>query len=205
MMPEKNGYQVCAFLKKELRTSHIPIILLTAKVDQSSKLTGLSKGADAYLHKPFNEKELHIRIRMLLELRLRLQAYHLAKVGFEGIPSMEQIAPSSNEEQFLVTVRAYIESQISNPDFRMTQLYREVGMSKTQFHHKLRALVDLTPKQILLTIRMEKAKQLLCHVDLTINEIAHQIGFNDSSHFSQTFKKHFGETPTLFRKKFQVT
>lgn len=202
MMPEMDGNALCRQLKEEERTSHIPIILLTAKADRSSKLDGLECGADAYLAKPFEEEELHIRIRKLLELRRRLQAYYRASLTGEenGGKGLFHPGPEPPADPFLEKVRAIIEKHISDSSFSVEQLCREAGLSHSQLHRKLSALTGQSATFFIRHLRLQQAKQLLQNPELTVAAVAYDSGFGDPDYFSKVFRKEFGKTPTEFRE-----
>ncbi|MEZ5045237.1 MAG: two-component regulator propeller domain-containing protein [Saprospiraceae bacterium] len=195
MMPEKDGYEVCAALKKDIRTSHIPIILLTAKADQDAKLEGLKAGADAYLVKPFDKKELNIRLEKLLDLRRQLQA------RYSNLQSTAQAEAQSlsKEDMFLKDLREAVEENLSDESFGVVQLCRKVGMSRSQLHNKLKALTNQSASIYIRAIRLEKAKELLRNTDLNISEVAYEVGFRTALYFTQVFSEEVGVAPSVFR------
>ncbi|NRB53900.1 MAG: response regulator [Saprospiraceae bacterium] len=200
MMPEKDGFEVCEILKNNAHTSHIPIILLTAKADVESRLKGLQRGADAYLPKPFNRDELLIRMQKLLELRRQLQQYYLSLTADDQVSLNEKdSAEAEQEHQFVKQVRAVIEAHLADPKFVVPDLCREIGMSHSQLHRKLSALTGLSTKKLIRSIRMNYAKKLLKDPQLTITAVAYDAGFNDPDYFHRVFKQVFGMTPGAFR------
>lgn len=199
MMPEKDGFEVCRILKEDLRTSHIPIILLTARADESSKLHGLSQGADAYLVKPFSERELLIRIEQLLELRRRLQAHYQQSLRRPASKPAETGLPIG---PFLLEAQEQVEAHLSDTSFNVAALCRAMGMSQPQLHRKLTALAGLAPVRFIYFIRLNKARELLLQQpELTIAEVAYDAGFSSPSYFSRLFLREFGCTPTDYREK----
>lgn len=191
MMPEKNGYEVCQMLKNDVRTSHIPIVMLTAKADFDSKIEGLEKGADAYLSKPFEKEELLVRLRKLFELRKKLQDSFS-----NGLPSLDLSERTiALENQFLKDLSKEIESNLDNPSLTVPDLCQELGLSHTQLYRKLKAVSGKTPSQFIRSIRMGRAKQLLIHSNMNISQVAYEVGFNDPNYFSRMFKKEFGKSP----------
>lgn len=196
MMPIKDGFEVTKTLKYDLRTNHIPIIMLTAKADINSKLEGLQKGADAYLSKPFHKDELLIRIKKLLELRNNLQQHYLSIVTSDAPPNQDKIV---QEDQFVIKLREVINSHLSDFDFSVEQLCKEMTMSSSQLHRKVTALTGLSPNKFLRYIRLTKAKKMLRDSDDPINVIAYETGFSDPSYFGRVFKKEFGMTPIEWR------
>lgn len=198
MMPKVGGYEVCKRLKEDERTSHIPVIILTALDDTDSKVKGLECGADAYLAKPFNGRELQVRVEQLLRLRKRLQ-----EVYQQQMAKGERLQPdrSSGKQAFLHRFQELVVSQLSNPGLSVPELCRELGMSHTQLHRKIKQLTGISTIQVIKSIRIEKAKELLRQTDLNISEIAYQVGYNDPSYFGRVFVKATGCTPTLYREK----
>lgn len=196
MMPEKDGYEVVERLKKDERTSHIPIILLTAKADLDSRLEGLERGADAYLSKPFEKKELEVRLRKLIEVRQKLTARYVAlsPVGAPATPTEIQ------EDAFLKKLRSIVDAHLESEEFGIGELCKELAVSRTQLHRKLKALTNKSTSQVIRTIRMQEAKKLLLNPDLNISEIGYAVGYGNPSHFTQEFTKEFGEAPSFFRK-----
>jgi CheY-like chemotaxis protein/AraC-like DNA-binding protein len=205
MMPKKDGFEVCQILKNDERTSHVPIILLTAKADVESKLAGLERGADAYLPKPFHKEELLVRIRKLLELRQKLQAHYFAlATGSAGAASTSaDLAESfaAVEDAFVLKLRGIIESHLDDAGFSVEQLCREAAMSRAQLFRKLRALTGQSAGGLIRSIRIAKAKQLLREdPSLTIAAVAYDTGFSDPDYFAKVFKEEVGVPPSEWRK-----
>ncbi len=198
MMPEKDGFEVCQTLKNDERTSHIPIILLTAKVDVASKLEGLGVGADAYLAKPFLKEELFIRLDNLVELRQNLQARYAGHLAAPRLEMQEQIP--TLDDIFLQKVRKLVEANLDDAQFGNSQLASEMLLSESQLFRKLKALTGHSIAIHIRSIRLHKGKEMLQNTDMTISEIAYETGFSDPSYFSRTFSKEFGVPPSEFRK-----
>ncbi len=198
MMPEKDGYEVCETLKNDERTSHIPIILLTAKAEASDRITGLRKGADAYLMKPFSKEELFVRLEKLLELRRALQKRYA--VTSEGVPSGPEAAEPTLEELFLQKLHQAVLENLDDPNLNAQQLSRAVHLSTSQLYRKFSALTGEPPNAFIRKIRLHRAMELLKTTGLTISEIAYDVGFNDPNYFSRAFSKEFGKTPSEYRK-----
>jgi signal transduction histidine kinase/ligand-binding sensor domain-containing protein/DNA-binding response OmpR family regulator len=196
MMPEKDGYEVVERLKKDERTSHIPIILLTAKADLESRLEGLERGADAYLSKPFEKKELEVRLRKLIELRQKMTARYAAIIPEDKPETPAEI----QEDTFLKKLRSIVDANLESEEFGIGELCKELAVSRTQLHRKLKALTNKSTSQVIRTIRMQEAKKLLLNPDLNISEIGYAVGYGNPSHFTQEFTKEFGEAPSFFRK-----
>lgn len=192
MMPEMDGFELCHQLKTDHRTSHIPIIMLTARASAQDRITGLQKGADAYLAKPFSHEELHVRLEKLIELRHRLRE----KYG-QGFPMPDPDSISEDTElAFLHKLHQAVHDNMEREDFKLDQLARELTMSRMQLHRKLKALTDQTPAQYVKQIRMAYAKKLLLETTLTVSEVATRVGFRSHAHFSTAFKEFFGIAPS---------
>ncbi|MBC7774392.1 MAG: response regulator, partial [Phycisphaerae bacterium] len=195
MMPEKDGFELCQTLKNDERTSHIPLVLLTAKADVSSRIEGLSRGADDYIAKPFDRTELEIRLRNLVENRRRLKSRYASL----PLPPASEDPDLKLEDAFLLKIRDVVEAHLSDSDFEMPQLERALGMSRSQIFRKVKALTDQPPTLFIRSIRLFKAKELLQTSRLTIAEVAYEVGFTTPSYFSTAFLEEFGKNPSDFR------
>lgn len=195
MMPEKDGYELCRRLKNDRRTSHIPIVLLTAKADTDSRIEGLERGADAYLAKPFNQQELLVQLANLLEIRKKLQAHYRS---LDSLPAVGDSFPNL-EDEFLASVRQAIETNLDDEQFRIPELCKTIGVSRTQLHRKVKALTNLSTTHFIRNIRLQKARALLRTTDLNITQVAFEVGFSDPRYFSRTFQELFGHTPSAMR------
>ncbi|MBN2893700.1 MAG: tetratricopeptide repeat protein [Bacteroidales bacterium] len=196
-MPKIDGIELTKTLKNNTDTSHIPIIILTAKVSHESKIEGLQTKADDYLSKPFNFEELFVRINNLLEIRRKLREKYMRSI--EVNPS--EITCNSIEEQFLEKLLKVVEENMSNTDFSVEMLCEIVGMSRSNIHKKLKSLLNQSATEFINTIRIKRAAQLLMQNAETISEIAYEVGFNSLSYFNKIFRKHFGITPTEMQNK----
>lgn len=194
MMPLKNGYEVCETLKKDERTSHIPIIILTAKADFSSKIEGLQMGADAYITKPFEKAELIVRLEKMVELREKLRQ-HYGDIVYKT----KQDLTSSQGDILITKIHNYITDELGNSELSVTTLARELNLSHYQIYRKLRALTGKTLSQLIRSVRLQKAKELLVSTDLNISEITYEVGFNDPNYFTRVFKQEYGKTPSDIR------
>ncbi|MBK8965965.1 MAG: response regulator [Lewinellaceae bacterium] len=199
MMPEKDGYEVCETLKNDERTSHIPIVLLTAKAGVENRIAGLRRGADAYLAKPFHEEELLVTLANLLDLRRKLQARYSTANFVAGTPPENRDKNAGPEDAFLRKIVAQLERQLGNPDFGVPQLSREMGLSQSQLYRKIKALTDLSTAAFIRRVRLQKGKQLLDTTDLTMAEIAYEVGFSTPNYFSDAFFEEFGVRPNAMR------
>jgi YesN/AraC family two-component response regulator len=196
MMPRLDGYQLCEALKTNEKTSHIPIILLTAKAGEEDKLSGLETGADDYLVKPFNSKELHVRVKNLIELRRKLRE----RFRREGLLQPREVAVPSIEEAFLQKLMQVMEQHLADEGFGIDELSAALAMGRKQLYRKIKALTGQAPTDFIRTIRLQRAKQLLVQHAGTVSEIAYQVGFNNLSYFARCFKEEFGELPSELSK-----
>ena len=193
-MPEVGGIQLCNQLKEDEKTSHIPIILLTAYSAHEYKIEGLSRGADAYLLKPFNIDELEVQIVNLLQTRKKLKEKYCRQILLEPA----QVEIEDMDEKFLQRVIATIEKRISDRELNAESLSREIGMSRMQLYRKLRGLTNLTVHEFIRTIRLKRAAQLLQGKRMTITEVAYEVGFNDLTYFARCFRKHYQKSPSEY-------
>lgn len=196
MMPKKNGYEVCEILKLDERTSHIPIVMLTAKADQESRLEGYKRGADAYLAKPFDQRELSIRLTKLWEIRQRLQA------RYQQSPASEQSEDPAIqlEDAFINKVRSLIIEHIDDARYRGDALCEDAGISRTNLHRKIKALTGKTTSAFIRSVRLDFSKDLLLQQeDLQVAEVAYSSGFNDPAYFNRVFQEAFGIPPGEWR------
>lgn len=197
MMPEKDGFEVCDTLKKDVRTSHIPIIILTARVTVEDRIAGLERGADAYIAKPFHPGELAAQIQNLIDLRRSLQERYRSLEA----PAAQAGADEKVEDAFLLNFRSIVEGDISNTDLTIEVLCRRVGMSRMQLHRKIKALTDRSTTLYIRSIRLQRARHLLATTDQNVSEIAYTVGFDDPKYFSRVFVEEFGLTPSEVRKE----
>lgn len=199
MMPRKDGFEVLEALKNDERTSHIPIILLTAKADAQSRLAGLRRGADAYLAKPFQQEELQATLENLLELRRKLQLKYQQNILAAEVVSPVKLA-ADPEDAFLQNVRAVIEANYTDDDFGLPQLCQKIGMSRSQLFRKMKALTDIAPSDLIRSHRLNKAKTLLERGTVNVAEAAWEVGFKDPSYFSKLYQEEFGVAPSAARR-----
>jgi signal transduction histidine kinase/DNA-binding response OmpR family regulator/sugar lactone lactonase YvrE len=193
MMPKMDGNELTRVLKQAENTSHIPIILLTAKSEQESKLESLETGADDYLTKPFDVKELRIRIKNLIDMRRKLQEKFS---NGEYLPKCEEKTLSGIEERFMCKVVEVIEGHLSEEEFSIEEFSNEAGMSRSQIHRKLKALTGKSPSQYIRLVRISKAKEMILEQEQNISEIAYSVGFSSPAYFTRCFKEEFGYPPS---------
>ncbi|MFN0036679.1 MAG: ATP-binding protein, partial [Saprospiraceae bacterium] len=207
MMPEKDGFEVCDTLKNDERTSHIPIVLLTAKADMESRIAGLRRGADAYLAKPFHKEELEVTIANLLESRKKWQArFGNAESGMRNA-ELRSAEPDHSafripdsafdlEDAFVQKVRSAVEARLSDASFSVDHLCRAMAMSQPQLHRKLTALTGKNATLFIRSVRLAKAKELLSKKEKTVSEVAYEVGFDDPKYFSRVFAEEYGVAPS---------
>lgn len=200
MMPRMDGFTLCQHLRDDERSSHIPIILLTAKADFESKLTGLDRGADVYLEKPFQPEELRLRIKKLLELRKKLKQHYLQTFSSPDYTALEAPALETREDVFVQKIRECIEANLSDHTFSVEHLCKAIHLSQRQLQRKLEALTGFSPNQFIRSIRLNHAKTLLCDPELSITSVAYDCGFSDPSYFARVFKQEFDRTPLEWRE-----
>ena len=203
MMPVKSGLQMLQELRNDERTSHIPAIVLTAKTDMDSILTGIHTGADDYITKPFSVNYLQAKVENILARRKMLQAYY-CKVGYEeGNENKEKdrsVQLSARDAAFLNKLAKIMEEQLGNPELNVDQLVSYFSLSRTNFFHKLKSLTGMAPIMYIKEIRMRKAAELIKENQYTMAEIAYMVGFSDPHYFSKSFKSYWGMTSTEYAK-----
>ncbi|MEX0996812.1 MAG: two-component regulator propeller domain-containing protein [Flavobacteriaceae bacterium] len=196
MMPKTDGIQLCKTLKEDEKTSHIPIILLTAKSSEEFELKGLKTGADDYILKPFNPEKIIIRVQKLIEIRNNLKNRYQQNVLLKP----KDIAITSTDEKFFKRLQKILDINLTNPAFNAESFSKETGMSRMQLHRKLNALTGLSTSNFIKSQRLKLALQLLKNSDYTISEIAYESGFNSPSYFIKSFKEVYGKPPSEYMK-----
>ena len=196
MMPVMDGIEFLEKVKNDIRTSHIPVVILTAKADIDSRLAGLERGADAYLAKPVDERELHMRLKNLVELRKRL---------YERYRSLEKFPDTydiniKKEDAFMMKVRQVMEANLHDDEFGISHLCKELSVSHAQLYKKIKSLSNMTISDYFKSLRLRKARDLLLSTNLNVTEVTFAAGFKNLSHFSREFTREFGKSPSEFRK-----
>lgn len=199
MMPEMDGYELCSKLKNDEKTSHIPVILLTAKASNESVEQGFELGANYYVTKPFNPKLLGLRIKNILKSRKMFKEQVLNNKTINLEP--KHVVISSADENFIKKAVGFVEDNMDNSELQVEDLCRHLGMSKIQLYRKLKGLIGQSANEFIRTIRLKRAAQLLKQQNLTIAEITYQVGFNDLQYFRQCFKKQYGINPSEFAQQ----
>ena len=197
MMPKMDGFQLCKQLKTDLRTSHIPVIMLTAKATMQDKINGLDIGADEYLMKPFDAEELRARIKNLLDQRKRLHE-HFNKYGFVDT---ERKNITSADQKFLTKVVNIIDEHIPDTSFGVEVLAEKIAISHSLLYKKITSLTGTSPRELIKKLRLNKAAKLIESDTGNISEIALEVGFNNPSHFAECFKNQFGVAPSQYHRK----
>lgn len=197
VIPGKDGMALTGILKNDFRTSHIPIVLLTAKTAMEQQIEGMKNLADAYITKPFNVSFLEQTIKSLLGNRARLKEHFTAELP----TGLNTQTISKTDRKFVSEFSALVESNLSNEDFNVESICKSMGISRVQLYRKVKGLLDINVNDYILTTRLKKAKYLLKHEDVTIGEVASRTGFSSSAYFSSVFKSKEGITPKEFREK----
>ena len=192
MMPLKDGFELCQTLKQDNRTSHIPIILLTARADAESRLKGLSRGADAYLEKPFSKDELEVRMEKLIELRESLRSRYASSVS----PSPTDDPGLQIEDAFILEFTNTLNANLSDADFGISEMCDALNIGRTQLHNKITALTGTSTSHYIRRLRLRAAEKLFKDPKHNISEVAYEVGFKDPKYFTKVFKEVYGVTPS---------
>ncbi|MCK5456662.1 MAG: response regulator, partial [Melioribacteraceae bacterium] len=196
MMPKKTGDRMCEELKKDQITCHIPIILLTAKSLEEDKINGLERGADDYLIKPFNDKELLVRINNLIVQRKNLREKYLKEAEINPI----EIAVTSLDKKFIERMIKIVEENISNTEFDVRQLADDLHVSRTQLYRKFSSVLGEKPKDFVRKYRIKRAADLIKQNYGNITDVSYQVGFDNLSYFTKCFKQIYNQSPHEYEK-----
>jgi len=196
ILPGQNGIKISETLKNDLRTSHIPIVLLTAKGSIQDQIEGIKSQADIFIVKPFNLSYLEETIKTLLKNRLILRDHYTSELPMESRSN----ASNKIDRKFISEFSAIIENNISNEDLSVEDICKEIGISRVQLYRKVKALIGMNVNDYILSVRLKRAKYLLLHEDLSISEISYKVGFSSQAYFSTVFKFRFGVTPSEFKE-----
>lgn len=197
MMPKMTGPEMLQKLKEDLSTSHIPMMLLTARADQESKIEGYEHGADAYLTKPFESKELRVRIKVLIEAKRRLQNFY-SSVETKELEQNE--ARPKIEDTFILRTLEFVQKHLGDSDLTGDRIAEQHHLSRAQFARKLRTLTGKSVTEFIRKLRIKKAKHLLIQQELNVSEIAYEVGFSDPAYFTRVFTKETGIAPSSWNK-----
>jgi len=197
MMPKMDGFELCKRLKTNLKTSHIPVLLLTAKTSEPARLDGLRIGADDYISKPFVPEELLLRVRNTLTTRKRIRETFSRVINLD--PS--EISVTSADEEFLVDALSFVEAHIDDLELNVVRLAFALNVSRALLFTKLKALTNQTPGNFIKGIRIKRAAQLLATNKLNVSEVAYRVGFRDPKYFSKCFKEAYGVSAHSYRQQ----
>jgi len=200
MMPDMDGFEFCRKIRKDERTSHIPILLLTALGSREHEIEGLSYGADDYITKPFDLVILQTKVENILSVRQSLKQKYTGEILLQP----RNVILSSPDERFLNKAIVVVENNIADPDLDIERFASEIGVSRMQLYRKLNALTEMTVKEFVRSIRLKRAAQLLVQKKLNISEVAYAVGFRDLSHFRKCFKQEFGMSASEYVDKHGV-
>lgn len=197
MMPVMDGMELCRIIKSNVKYSHIPVILLTAKTNIQSKIEGVETGADIYMEKPFSAKYLAACVNNLVSSREKLRRTFAASPFVDA----NSVALSSADEEFIGRLNGIVEARWSDSEFSMDELASELNMSRSNFYRKISGVLDMTPNEYLRLVRLKKAAQLLQSGSCRVNEVCYITGFSSPSYFAKCFSRQFGITPKEFMEK----
>ncbi|QOD61820.1 response regulator [Polaribacter haliotis] len=200
MMDGMDGIEMCGIIKSNINTSHIPIILLTAKNSIESKLDSFQKGADAYIEKPFNSKLLLLRIKKIIERRSLLKKKFLLSDNLESAE-----APTSVDKEFLKKIISVIEENFTDSQFSVQHLTKKLNLSQDQLYRKIKSLTGLSINHFIRLVRLKKAAKLLVENKHTVSEIVYLVGFNNASYFTKCFKLEFGVLPSDYKEEIGIS
>ncbi|AVM49595.1 substrate-binding domain-containing protein [Capnocytophaga sp. oral taxon 878] len=197
MMPKTDGFDLCQLIKTNVATNHIPVILLTAYALDEQKQVGFESGADAYISKPFNVKLLKTRVRKLIENRKKIRE------SFSNflLNETKQETLGKVEQQFITDFTHYVENSIANPEMNIDEIADALGLSRSNLYRKIKSLTDYSPNELIRTIRVKYAKQLLNSKAKSISEVAYEVGFSSPSYFAKCFKDFYNESPTEYLER----
>ena len=196
MMPEMDGITMLKKIKGNTNISDIPVILLTSKGEVENRLEGLRRGADAFLAKPFSMEELHILIDNLVDNVRRLRGKYTHAQG--QAEKIENIEVKGNNDVLMDRIMKCINANLDNPDFNVERLTEEVCISRAQLHRKMKEIAGVSTGEFIRNLRLQQAARLIEEGKVNITQVAYAVGFNNQTHFSTVFKKHFGMTPTEY-------
>jgi len=200
IMPKMVGTELCAKIKTNFKTSHIPVIMLTSRSSLVYKFQGLESGADDYLSKPFEIKELTLKVKNILESKTRLKENLLSKDGF----TVSDVSLTSIDEKMLQKAYQIVKHNIANQSFNVNQFSEDLGVSRSMLFVKIKAWANVTPKDFIQEIRLKQAARLLEIDKFTVAEVSAKVGFKRQKYFSQCFQKKYNLTPTQYAQKFNA-
>ena len=205
MMPEMDGFTFVKKVKSNSLISHIPVILLTSKSDIDNRMTGFEKGADAYIAKPFDMEELHVVMNNLINSMLRLKGKFSGAQKQDGKITDVTKDVVSNDDQLMQRIVKSVNKNLSNSDFDVKMLSEEVGLSRAQLHRKMKEMTGIPVGEFIRNLRLEQAAKLLRENKVNVTQVAYTVGFNNQTHFSTVFRKHYGMSPKEYIEKHKQT
>jgi DNA-binding response OmpR family regulator len=197
IMPGMDGFQLCKAIKHDIETSHIPVLMLTARTALASQVEGLDSGADYYFSKPLNMELLLLTVRNRFEQSARLKQRYARESNIEAM----DLVHSGKDREFMTRLLEVIDAQLVNPDFDIEHLCQEMGMSRTSLYQKIKNISQQSIGDFIRTIRLKRAVQIMTHEDVSLTEVMYRIGIQTQSYFTKAFKKEFGKTPTQFMQE----
>jgi DNA-binding response OmpR family regulator len=198
IMPEMDGLHLCQTIKSDILTSHIPVILLTARTEIENRIEGLEMGADSYIPKPFHPQHLLVRIEKLLKSREQVSEHFKNNFGTPAYTLQKDF--SNRDKELLEKCIAFIDNNYANENIDADQLASHLAMSKAQLYRKTKALTGLTPHGLIKNFRLKKARQMIAEGEYAISDIIFMTGFNNRTYFYRSYKEVFGETPGELNK-----
>jgi DNA-binding response OmpR family regulator len=200
MMPVKDGFELCRSLKENIRTSHIPVVLLTAKSSVESQIEGTEAGADEYIAKPFSLKLLDAKIDRMLENYRKIKE----KFGNDVLSSSREIARNQKDREFMESLTGFLDKNLDNSDLSVDEICLEVGLGRTNLYKKMKSLTDQSLGEFIRTYRLKKAAAILMAEDISVSEVIYRVGINSHSYFTKAFKMQFKYTPSEFVRRLQI-
>ncbi len=191
-----DGFELTKAIKSDVNFSHIPIILLTAKVSSEARTEALEYGADVYISKPFSSKMLILQIKNLLKLKQSVQKTILTETSVD----VEKLSISTKDKEFMNKLYEEIDFHLSEAEFTIDNLAQTMFMSRSSFYRKIKSITGMSPSEFLMKVRLNKAAEMLLQNDYIIKEVYEQIGFNSSSYFAKCFKEQFGMLPKDYQE-----
>ena len=199
MMPNMDGIHLCREVKGQLATSHIPILLLTARASLDFEIAGLQTGADDYITKPFNAGVVLTKVKNILDNRRKLREYYLKKVRFE--PDLGEVRASNVDSEFIERAIKLVNDNIQNENFGIETMVDQLFMSQSTLFRKVKSLTGLSLTGFVRSVKLKKAAQLILESDLKLSNIARDAGFNDYKYFKKSFEQQFGCLPSEYKEK----
>lgn len=199
MMPQMDGIKLCEVLKSQINTSHIPVILLTARASLSYEMEGLRTGAEDYITKPFNPGIIKTRISNILENRSKLREYFLNKVRFE--PDSQHVYESDIDAQFIEKAIQLVNENLQDETFGIDTMVDQLFMSQSTLFRKIKSLTGLSITGFIRSVRLKQAAQIILQSNMKLSQVAMDVGFNDYKHFKKSFQQQFGCLPSEYKTK----